>query len=376
METAMEVADMLRESQRPLFVWGAGMRPYRDKALALARSLGVPVACTWGAIDLINHDDPLAVGGFGTHGTRAANLAVQNADLLVTVGTRLDTKATGTPSDFAPKAKIVMVDIDQAEIDKMPKVGREVIGICADAGEFVKVLHSVLHSFIADADEWYCSGFYEWDKQIHEWKEQYQPQGPAYELMRRISEYTTPEDIIVSDTGNTLGWIMQGFPFKGERFIHAFNFTPMGYGIAGAVGASFAMPCSRVICIVGDGGALMSINELATIARHKLNIKIILLNNMGHGMCRHTQRQWLGGNYYATSIDGGLGFPQWWDLAESFGLPHVYFDDYGDSIGAMLDHRSYPDVDFYHDGKPDMRIVEIDPDATLAFQVKYGEPLA
>jgi len=337
-EQISEVASLLKGSFRPLFVWGAGMRPYAAEALELARSCGVPVACTWGAIDLIHHDDPLAIGGFGTHGTRSSNCAVQNSDLLIAIGCRLDTKATGTPSDFAPKAQIVMVDIDQAEIDKMPKVGREVIGIFADAGEFIDALAKERISL------WSWLPKTEWFKQCQQWKADNVPQGPAYDLMRRIGEYTTAQDIIVSDTGNTLGWIMQGFPFKGERMVHAWNMTPMGYGLAGAIGAAFAGGGRRVICIVGDGGALMSVNELATIARHKLNIKIILLNNKGHGMCRFTQRQWLGGTYPATSIEGGLGFPDWQKLADAFGV----------------------EIEEHH----------IDPDESLAFQVKYGEPLA
>ena len=337
-EQISEVASLLKGSFRPLFVWGAGMRPYAAEALELARSLGVPVACTWGAIDLIHHDDSLAIGGFGTHGTRAANLAVQSADCIISIGARLDTKATGTPNAFAPVARIAMVDIDQAEIDKMPKVGREVIGILADSGEFIDAIDKERISL------WSWLPKTVWFKQCQQWKADNVPQGPAYDLMRRIGEYTTAEDIIVSDTGNTLGWIMQGFPFKGERFVHAFNFTPMGYGLAGAIGAAFAGGGRRVICIVGDGGALMSVNELATIARHKLNIKIILLNNKGHGMCRFTQRQWLGGTYPATSIEGGLGFPDWQKLADAFGV----------------------EIEEHH----------IDPDESLAFQVKYGEPLA
>ena len=324
------VAELLRRASRPLFVWGAGMRSGANSSLALARSLGVPVACTWAALDLVHYDDQLHVGGFGTHGTRAANLAVQNSDLLIVLGCRLDTKATGTPSEFAPKAKIVMVDIDQSEIDKMPKVGRKIdLGLCMDAKDFTI------------ESDYKCPE--EWVHQIWKWRAENIPQGPAYDLMKQIGSYTTKDDIIVSDTGNTLGWIMQGFPFKGERFIHAFNFTPMGYGLAGAIGAAFASD-RRVICIVGDRGALMSINELATIKRHNLNIKIILLNNKGHSMCRVTQRQWLGGKYYATSLEGGLGFPDWQKLAESFGV----------------------EIEEHH----------IDPDEALAFQVRFGEALA
>jgi len=138
-----EVVRLLQEASRPIFVWGAGMRPYAAQALNLARSLGVPVACTWGSIDLINYNDPLMAGSFGTHGTRAANFAVQNSDLVISIGSRLDTKATGSPGDFARGATIVMVDIDGDEIKKFEKLGRGIeVGICADAGEFIEALQA------------------------------------------------------------------------------------------------------------------------------------------------------------------------------------------------------------------------------------------
>ena len=114
------VTRLLQEARRPIFIWGAGIRAYKEEALALARSLGIPVACTWGAVDCIDHDDPLMAGGFGTHGTRAANLAVQNSDLVISIGCRLDTKATGNPKHFARNAAIVMVDVDRAELDGKP----------------------------------------------------------------------------------------------------------------------------------------------------------------------------------------------------------------------------------------------------------------
>jgi acetolactate synthase I/II/III large subunit len=350
------IRELLRGASRPLFVWGAGMRPYANSSLALARSLGVPVACTWSAIDLIHHYDPLNCGGFGTHGTRAANLAIQNSDAIIGLGCRFDTKATGTPTDFAPKAKLCMVDIDHAEISKFEKLGRKIdIGLCMDAGEFIAELS------VQFPTEHMTLDFAEWRTQIICWKEKYVPQGPAYDLMRQIGDYTNPDDIIVSDTGNTLGWIMQGFPFKGERFIHAFNFTPMGFGFAASIGAAFSFPDHRVCCISGDGGALMTVNELATIARNDLNIKIILLDNGCHAMCKHTQRQWLGGKYYATSPEGGLSMPVDWEYV---------------SIGMGVVPVRTLDELFCAGNYPRFMRVRIDPDESLAFQVKYGEALA
>lgn len=329
---------------KPLNIWGAGIRGNEKRLLKNAEAKQIPIVLTWGAIDLIPRDHPLNIGCFGTHGMKAANLAVQNSTEIMSIGCRLDTKATGTPKDFAPFAEILMADIDQKEIDKMPLVGRKVFGHCANADD--------IEPYWSDANP-------EWLKQCQAWKAEFVPKGPVYDLMNKIGQYTTPEDIIVSDTGNTLGWIMQGFPFKGERFIHAFNYTPMGYGLGAAIGAAFACPDRRVVCIVGDGGALMSIQELATIARHNLNIKIILLDNKGHSMCRQTQRQWLDGRYYATSEEGGLGFPDWNRLAESFGLFVVYDDPW--HLGAV---------------GPSFCVVEVDPDESLYFQVKFGEKLA
>jgi acetolactate synthase-1/2/3 large subunit len=294
-------------------------------------------------------------GGFGTHGTRAANFAVQNSDLIISIGCRLDTKATGSPQHFARCARVAMVDIDPAEIQKFDKLGRQIdIGICQDAGEFLK--HLSEQTF---GNYWHDT----WIKRIQEWKLRYArpkvdwPGINPYLLMRDIKEYTTKEDIICTDTGFALGWTMQAFPFKGERFIHAFNMTPMGYGLPAAIGAAFATG-RRVVLITGDGSIMMSLPELATIKRWNLPIKIILLNNGGHGMCRQTQRQWLGGRYHATSIQGGLGFPNWDDCFKSFGIVEC-FDL----------------VDLFREQRPSFFEVPIDPDAQLVPQAKYGQPI-
>ncbi len=354
-----ELTFLIQNAKRPLFIWGAGMRPYAEQARALARSLGIPVACTWGAIDLLNHDDPLMCGGFGTHGTRAANFAAANADLLISVGCRLDTKATGHPAHFARAARIVMCDIDRAEIEKFKQLGRAIdIGIESDAGEFIAAMEGMERKTRSVM-------LYDWQCRIAYWKQRYAmptvtwPGINPYELMREIGKYTTKDDIICSDTGTALGYVMQGFPFKGERFIHAFNMTPMGYGLPAAIGAAFATG-KRVVLITGDGSIMMSLPELATIARWNLPVKIILLNNQGHAMCRQTQRQWLGAKYPSTSIEGGLGFPEFTDTATAFGINTCAY------ISTLLD----PD---YH--WPAFCEIDIHPDAQLIPQAKYGQPI-
>ena len=138
-----------------------------------------------------------------------------------------------------------------------------------------------------------------------------------YWLVKQLSSFLKEDEIIFSDTGCALAWMMQGFEFKpGQRFFHAFNNTPMGYGLPGAMGASFARPGQRVICITGDGSLQMNIQELATIAHHRLPVKVLLFNNQGHSMVRQTQEQWLGRKYYSTSPEGGFGLPgDWFKIA-------------------------------------------------------------
>lgn len=333
------------------------MRENVDKARHLARSLGIPVVCSWGAIDLLPADDPLMCGGFGTHGTRPANFAVQNADLLIVLGCRLDTKATGTPEHFARGAKIVMVDLDWNEIAKFDKLGRKIdVPIQADCGAFLDALDKAM--------PWKHSQWIHWQAQQVRWRQRYASKDdPAwtgvkpYAFMRELAQYTTPDDIIVSDTGCTLGWAMQGFPFKGERFVHAFNITPMGYGLGAAVGAAFATG-RRVIALCGDGSIMMSLSELATIKRWTLPVKIIVFSNEGHAMCRQTQRQWFGGTYPATSFKGGLYFLDFKRVATAFGFQSV-------RGWRML----------FNDDLPGLSVIDIDPMAQLIPQARYGAPI-
>jgi acetolactate synthase-1/2/3 large subunit len=254
---------------------------------------------------------PMYVGTWGTHGVRAANFAIQNADLVIAIGTRLDTKATGSPaSSFARKAKLVMVDIDQNELAKMEKIGRRCRTVHSDAVSYMQFL--------------FINGdFTEWLTKIDGWKRDYPAVLPEYEnnspyrIMEALGTYLTADDLVVSDTGCPLAWAMQVLPFKG-RFIHAFNQTPMGYGLPASIGCAGAHP-GRVILLTGDGGLSENITEFATIRKHNLNIKTILFNNFGHQMCRQTQRQWLGGVYHGTSAKD-LATPDFTAVANAYGI--------------------------------------------------------
>jgi len=351
-------------ASKPLIIYGAGVQGCRDRAVAFAEECNVPVCLTWGAADLLPWDHPLRVGTFGTHGNKYANLAIHHADFILCVGSRLDTKATAFPvSAFAPNADIVMVDIDQAEIDKFRILGREVSAVVAGASEW-------LTRFPAKRVE--CAS---WLEQIAQWKKNYPavPEGDEinpYSVVHALSDYVSKDDVVVSDTGCALAWMMQAYRFKGERFIHAFNQTPMGYGLPAAIGAAFATG-KRVICVSGDGGLSVNITEMATAARHKLPLKVVLFNNKGHAMCRQTQRMWLGGEYPSTSYEGGLACPDFVSIASAYewsAVRHVECRYPNLRWPAQL--RSLMECD-----GPGLLELTIDGGWGVEGQVKFGDPL-
>lgn len=353
---------------RPIIIYGAGINlaGAQTEAIRFAEASGIPVCLTWGAADLMTFDHPLRVGTFGTHGNRFANFAIQNADFILSVGSRLDTKATGAPvSSFAPKAKLVMVDIDQSEIDKFKSLGREVAdSFCMDAKSFFPV-----------QGRWGRGDFLLWRAKIAGWKKKYPAIRPEwrreesinpYVYIDHLSEYLKPDDVIVSDTGCSLGWMMQAFKFRGQRYIHAFNNTPMGYGLPAAIGAAFATG-KRIILVTGDGGLAVNITELATVARHDLPIKVILFNNRGHGMCRQTQRQWLKGEYPSTSFEGGLACPNYRAVAEAYGL-QSFSTEWADAA------RNFTEG-FLANDQPGLLELDISEDQGIEGQVRFGKSL-
>jgi len=372
-ETVRACLEAVRKSRRPVLIygWGIHLAKAETEARELARILGIPVALTWAAIDLFAHDDPLAIGGFGTHGVRYANFAVQNADLIISIGSRLDTKATGSPpSTFARDAKVVMVDIDPAEITKFGRLDRQIdLGISADAQIFLRAM-----SRVARGQRF--PSFADWIQRIRDWKSRYPACLPEYAKDKRVNPYWFVKqlsallcegEVIFSDTGFAVAWMMQGFEFKaGQRFFHAFNNTPMGYGLPGSIGACFAKPGKRVILVTGDGSLQMSIYELVTVIRHRLPVKILLFNNRGHGMVRQTQDMWLKGNHYATSIEGGLAFPDFTAVASAYGFPTETLTLNEDIIPKL--------TQILKDDGPSFLNIEIDPKHQLIPQVKFGRP--
>ena len=361
------IYNALKSAKRPILIVGAGVRlsGASEAILELSKRLNVPVAPTWAALDMF----PESVGSFGTHGTRSGNFAVQNSDFILSIGSRLDSKATGTPVEsFAPHAKIYMIDVDKYEIGKFKD---RVIGVCQDAKEFIN-----------EALKWKpLDPKYTWVERIKGWKAKYPVGGEypydlsgvnPYEFIKELSSQASEGEIICTDTGCAVAWVSQAWNWKkGQRFLHAFNQTPMGYGLPAALGAYYATN-RRIILITGDGSLMMSLGELATAKG--LPIKIFMFNNKGHAMCRQTQREWLGGIYPSTSIEGGLKFPDFVNVARACGIPGWYIDDREKKHSGPFDSNKTVIEKTLGTIGPTFVQVDIPEDAEVVPKVKYGRP--
>lgn len=331
--------NMINQSERPLLVLGGGIRLAGAVPLLklLIERCKLPFTLTWAGMDYMAHQDPLYVGGFGVTSGRAGNFAIQNADLIVAIGTRLDSHEIGSnPATFAREAKKIIVDIDSAEQEKYAKMGMKIdLLITDDARIVIQALIDQSAKIIRrDRDDWM-----QW---IKKWKASYPNCLDAYRsqtekvnpyaFMEILSSLVSDNAIIVTDCGSNLIWTMQVFECRGnQRVISSFNHSPMGYSLPASIGAALAAPDRQIICISGDGGFQINIQELATIQRHQLNIKIFILNNHGHGIIQGTQDNWLGGRHHASHPgEGGLPDPDFGKLAMAYGLASERIDNNGE----------------------------------------------
>ncbi len=321
---------LLGAAERPVVVLGWGVRLANgiDAARTFIEHLSYPVLTSWGARDILSEDHPLLAGTFGTHGTRAGNFVVQNADLVLSIGARLSTHETGSPMEsWAREAKTIIVDIDPAELRKFEQFGRPAtLPICADARLFAEAMCSRTNSIARnDIDAW--------KERIDGWRKTYpvcppeltdEPAVNPYVFVKALSQVETGSNHIFIDTGCAVAWVMQGIEVsKGQRLYHDFNNTAMGWALPAAIAGSLATGHGPVSCIVGDGGMMMNLQELATVRRHNLPIRIFVLNNGGYSMIQQTQDQWLGSEYVGSSQAGGLYFPDFPATAAAFGIPNL-----------------------------------------------------
>jgi acetolactate synthase-1/2/3 large subunit len=309
------VVELIKSSCRPIILAGGGVRSSKgqDELLKLSHNTGIPVVTSLMGIDAFPHDDPLFVGMIGTYGNRYANLTIANSDLVIAIGTRLDTRQTGTkPDTFARGATIIHVDIDPVELNNKIEVE---YAINSDIRMFLCELNK--HDFE-------CNNINSWNDTIKGFKEKYpsfcMPTGEAIApnyFMHILSKFLPEEAIICVDVGQNQMWAAQSLEIKGtQRFLTEGGMASMGCALPMAIGASFAKPGKPIIVITGDGGFQLNIQELQTVYHHNLPIKIILLNNACYGMVRQFQEQYFNGRCQSTVI--GYSSPDFQRVASAY----------------------------------------------------------
>lgn len=373
------VLALIRNAKRPVMVIGWGVRLAGAEALAcqVVEQTGIPVLTSWAAKDIFPADHPQLVGTFGTHGTRAGNFAMQNADCVISVGARLSTHETGTPmSSWAREAKIAIVDIDPTELAKFPAFDKPIdVAVQADAREFLQHLSRKLPSETP-------TDIAPWKDLIASWLQRYPVErlAPAtstvdpYALMSRLSAYMPDDEQVFVDTGCSVAWMMQAFPVRGkQRLYHDFNNTAMGWALPAAIGGSLALDSAPVTCVSGDGSLMMNIQELATIQRHKLPVRLFLVNNEGYGMVQQTQEQWLGGQYVGTSLEGGLAFPDFVALAKAFEIPTLVVNTEAEVNGVLQQAYAMNGPVFVDIRIP--RTERVTPQSRFGYPIEDADPL-
>ncbi|GAB1252805.1 biosynthetic-type acetolactate synthase large subunit [Desulfovibrio falkowii] len=310
----------LARAERPVILAGGGviMSDAAEALTSLARKLQIPVTCSLMGLGAFPATDPLWLGMVGMHGTYAANLAINNADVLVCVGARFDDRVTGKLAGFAPKARIVHIDIDPTSIRKNVEVHVPVVGDCRLALEGMgEICNAKL-----EGKDW-ISEHAAWLEAVGEWKKSkplcYQKNHniKPQEVIQTLYELSNDDAIIATEVGQHQMWVAQFYTFTRPRtLLTSGGLGTMGYGFPASIGAQLAFPHKKVITVAGDASLQMNIQELATVVANRLPIKVVILNNRHLGMVRQWQELFYNQNYSSTNMEAQPDFVK---LAEAYG---------------------------------------------------------
>lgn len=344
--SAMErIAALLGKAERPLILAGHGVRlaGAARALLAEAERLQVPVATTWNALDIVPADHPLCAGRPGVVALRPGNFAVQNCDLLISVGCRLDNIVTAyNPRGFARAAKKVVVDVDRNEIDKLDM--DIALGIAADAADFLAALAAVPAAPRRDP----------WLARIAEWKRRYPvndgkpfpASGPidTYHFVSALSDAIPPDTLIATgSSGLAIEVFYTVFRNKpGQRAFLTSGLGSMGYGVPAAIGACLANGRKPMVAVESDGSLQLNLQELATLRGQKLPILFVIMNNGGYASNRNTQRNYFEGRHIGTGPEAGVWLPDLEKVAATYELPFRRITDAAQLAPVLNEVAAHP----------------------------------
>ena len=335
-----ELLEHQSTSKRPIILAGNGVRlaDAKEEFISFIEKYNIPVVNTYLAADLLPTDHPLNIGRVGIKGNRAANFALQNSDLLITIGTRLGIPVTGyIYENFAREAKIVVVDIDENEHKK-------------DTIKIDQFIHADAKYFLENAELEYVSD--SWSKTCLQWREDWPVFLPEhmddtdgisfYGFMKVLSGCMGDDDIVVSDAGSAYYVSSQAVHLdKNQRYITSGAQADMGFTLPACIGVSVAREGKNVIGIVGDGSFQLNMQEIQTMVHNKLPVKMFVWNNNGYLSIRTTQRKFFDDGFIGTDVDSGISFPDLSKIAYAYGVKYVNvseIDNLEDKINETMSH--------------------------------------
>jgi acetolactate synthase-1/2/3 large subunit len=315
-----QALELIRQARRPLLYVGGGAisSGAHEQIRQLAERFRLPVTTTLMGKGAFDEKHSLAVGMLGMHGTAYANFAVTECDLLIAAGARFDDRVTGRLDSFAPRAHVIHIDIDAAEVGKnrVPEV--------PVVGDVKQALEALLAASSGDSSEGRTEA---WLDRIAGWKQHYPLVVPApegeiapQEVVVALRELA-PDAFYTTDVGQHQMWAAQFLHNGPRRWISSAGLGTMGFGMPAAMGVQTAFPDQQVICVAGDASILMNIQELGTLAQYRLPVKVVVLNNGWQGMVRQWQESFYEERYSASEMTGGM--PNFEELAEAFGVRGV-----------------------------------------------------
>ena len=339
LQPIQDAREMILAAQRPVLYIGGGVvcAAATDAVRAFVDVSDIPSTTTLKALGAVPTTAPLHLGMLGMHGTKAANQIVQQCDLLICVGARFDDRVTGHAPTFAPGARVIHLDIDPAEIGKIRGANAGLIGDLRTLLPAITVRPDIdpWRAHVADT------------KATHPWRYDHPGDGIyAPSLLKELSDRTPPRTVVTTDVGQHQMWACQHMNVDHPTdFVSSGGLGTMGFGLPAAIGAQLARPEHTVVCVTGDGSIMMNIQELATLGRYRLPVKIVLLDNQRLGMVRQWQDLFFGGRLSETVLDDN---PDFVALAAAFGIPGRHITTTSDVSTALDELLTAPTAFLLH----------------------------
>lgn len=327
-KTVAEIVNRIKSAKRPVLnvgsaIWTAGAKEIFDEVV---KKLNIPVVTGWNSIDMMADENELYVGRAGIMGDRAGNFAIQNSDMILSVGSRLGVRQVGYDvTKWAREAFVIMVDVDKAELRK-PSIHVE-MPVHADVRDFLEMMNVFLGDEKLDKKAEWCSTCQGWKKNypvVMQKHYENQDKANVYCFIKELSKRLPEGKVTVVGNGSACVVGSHAYVIKEkQRFIINSGAASMGYDLPAAIGVSFALNKKDIICVTGDGSIQMNLQELQTIIHHKLPIKIYVINNGGYHSMRQTQKNFFKGPLVGVGEDSGdISFPSMEKIAYAYGFPY------------------------------------------------------